>query len=161
MFHVKLQQWTAVISPVPAINHQLEPTSQLEQNWIEIISDIFEVLIYDWAESATYTMRNRWVQMKAVPFISIIRTHNTKERQNKHRAWWAGSKVEDAICASPLCNQGSLSVEEPSSQILLKYRKLQFRGDNCNHGNLTPLRSPISLTAADSLNALLWFQPKD
>lgn len=28
------------------INHQLDPTSQLEQNRIEIISDIFEVLIW-------------------------------------------------------------------------------------------------------------------
>ncbi len=90
-------------------------------------------------------MRNRWVQMKAVPFISIIRTHNTKERQNKHWARWA-AKVEDAICVSPLCNQRSLNVEEPSSRILLKYRKLQFSGDDCNHGNLTPLRSPISST---------------
>lgn len=92
-------------------------------------------------------MRNRWIQMKAVPFISIIRSYNTKETQNKHQAWWAASKAEDAICVSPLCNQRSLNVEEPSSRILLKYGKLQFRGDDCNHGNATPLRSPISSAA--------------
>lgn len=99
-------------------------------------------------------MRNRWAQMKAVHFISIIRTHNTKERQNKHRAWWAASKVEDAICVSPLFNQRSRNVEEPSSRILLKYRKLQFRGDDCNHGNLTPLCSPISSACCWQLECL-------
>lgn len=46
----------------------------------------------------------------------------------------SSQQVED-----PLCNS--------SSRILLKYGKLQFRGDDCNHGNLTPLRSPISSAA--------------
>lgn len=50
--------WNYNNEPLPsvllAINHQLEPRSQLEQNRIEIISDIFEVLIWQSGVSPLY-----------------------------------------------------------------------------------------------------------
>jgi len=51
-------------------------------------------------------------------------------------------------------------VEEPSSQIILKYRKLQFRGDDCNHGNLTSRlllnASTLGYDSSQGINFHIW-----